>query len=317
MKHFSIIFSFLLIPWMAEAQGISEESLPQVETILSNGVEQFGAKSGQVIIMDVNTGRIVATKGGNFTEWHPSQLVRLPNLLAALETGKVSLDESVDTKDGTLKLKDYTLKDHNWHRGGYGKISIRQGFEVSSNIANYKTIRKVWGEDSLAYYSALQGIGYGLPNHCDGFGELPKTIFCKEGLYADITPLQNLAFFNAIANNGKMLQPHTNGDSAVVVKELIASKEKIAMMQEVLRSTVTDGLGRKADSDKVEVAGLGGTTIEEDDSYRLEFCGYFPFDDPQYTILVVLNKEGLPASSGAMAGAIFKEVAHLLTNNHD
>lgn len=312
MKHLLFIICLMLIPRMAEAQVIDISKMAQVEAILSNGIEQFGAKSGLVVIMDVKTGRIAATKGDEIVERHQSQLVRMPNLLAALETGKVSLNDVVDTKEGVLEIKGGMLKDHNWRRGGYGKISVKQGFMSNSQIAQYKSIRKAWGEDSLSHYTGLEKIGYGLPIEYEGLGKLPEVSYFEDAMYADITPLQTLAFLNAIANNGKMVQPHANGDSVVVLKELVASKENIVKMQDVMRSTITDGLGKKANSDKVKVAGFGGTVAEEDCSYRMEFCGYFPYDNPQYTVLIVLNKEGLPASSGGMNGWLFKEIAELL-----
>lgn len=302
----------MLIPRMAEAQVIDSSMMAQVEAILSNGIEQFGAKSGLVVIMDVKTGRIAATKGDEIVERQLSQLVRMPNLLAALETGKVSLNDVVDTKDGVLEIKGGMLKDHNWRRGGYGKISVKQGFMSNSIIAQYKSIRKAWGEDSLSHYTGLEGIGYGLPIEYEGLGKLPEVSYFEDAMYADITPLQTLAFVNAIANNGKMVQPHANGDSVVVLKELVASKENIVKMQDVMRNTITDGLGKKAGSDKVKVAGFGGTVAEDNGFFRLEFCGYFPYDNPQYTVLIVLNKEGLPASSGGMNGRLFKEIAELL-----
>lgn len=302
----------MLIPRMAEAQVVDSSKMAQIEAILNNGIEQFGAKSGQVIIMDVKTGLIAATKGNEMTQQHPSQLVRLPNLLAALETGKVSLNDVVDTKDGVLEIKGGMLKDHNWRRGGYGKISVKQGFMSNSIIAQYKSIRKAWGEDSLSHYTGLEGIGYGLPIEYEGLGKLPEVSYFEDAMYADITPLQTLAFVNAIANNGKMVQPHANGDSVVVLKELVVSKENIVKMQDVMRNTITDGLGKKAGSDKVKVAGFGGTVAEDNGFFRLEFCGYFPYDNPQYTVLIVLNKEGLPASSGGMNGRLFKEIAELL-----
>lgn len=313
MKHLLIIVSLLLSFGMAKAQVVDSVKMAEVEKILCHGIDSFCAKSGQVIIMDSKTGRIVATKGSDMTKQHPSSIVRVSNLLAALETEKVSLDDIVNTKNGVLKLKGFTLKDHNWRRGGYEKITVRQGLTSQSNIANYKTVRKAWGNDTTAYFSALQNIGYGLPNNYGEFGELPKVRLHEIAYYANITPLQTLTFVNAIANNGMMLQPQADCDSTIVIKEQIASKETIAKIQDVLRDFITDGLGRRAGSNKVKVAGYAGTAMEEDGSYRMEFCGYLPIDNPQYTVIVTLNKDGLPASGGGMAGGLFKEVAELLT----
>lgn len=312
MKHLLIIICLVLSFGMAKAQVIDSVKMAEIEKILCHGIDSFGAKSGQVIIMDTKTGQIAATKGSDMTKQHPSSIVRVPNLLAALETGKVSLDDVVNTKNGQLKLKGFTLKDHNWRRGGYGKITVRRGMEVHSYIANYKTIQKAWGNDTTAYFSSLRSIEYGLPNNYGEFGALSNVRLHDIAFYADITPLQTLTFINAVANDGKMVQPQNDCDSTIIIKEQIASKESIAKIQDVMRSTITNGLGRKAYSDKVKIAGVSGTTMEEDGSYWLEFCGYFPFDNPQYTVIVTLNKDGLPASGGAMNGGLFKEIAELL-----
>jgi len=312
MKHVFLIMCIFPISIMGRTQVIDSAKIAQIEAVLHSDMETFSAKSGQVFIMRTETGQIFATKCNSLIVRHSSALVRMPNLLAALETGKVSLDDIVNTKRGVLKHKDYMLRDHNWHRGGYGKISVKRGFEVGSVISNYKTIRAAWDNDTIAFYAALENLGYGLPYRMDSV-ELLKPEFYENGICAVITPLQTLTFFNAIANDGKMLQPLVNNDEIVVVKEQIASKESIARIQDVLRSFVTEGLGRKSNSIKVKVAGMAGTAIEEDGSYRLEFCGYFPFNNPQYTVLVVLNKDELPASSGGMSGVIFKKIADLLS----
>ena len=69
----------------------------------------------------------------------------------------------------------------------------------------------------------------------------------------------------------------------------------------------------KANTDKTEVAGISGTTRQEDGSYLAEFCGYFPYDNPQYTVIVSINRNGLPASGGLMAGSVFREIAEYMT----
>lgn len=85
-------------------------------------------------------------------------------------------------------------------------------------------------------------------------------------------------------------------------------------LKSALRYAVTDGLGIKANTDKTEVAGISGTTRQEDGSYMAEFCGYFPFKNPQYSIIVAIHKKDIPVSGGAMAGSVFKEIAEYLSN---
>ena len=125
-----------------------------------------------------------------------------------------------------------------------------------------------------------------------------------------ITPIQILTFYNAIANNGKMIQPQLYKDSITVINPLIASQASIGKLKQALLFNVTDGLGKTVKSNKVSVAGMQGTIVinEEDAEYGVEFCGYFPVDNPKYTMIVSINKRGLPASGGLMAGDVFRQI---------
>ena len=108
----------------------------KIDSILQNRLSELDATSGQVIVMEVQTGEIKASAG---TELKPQEsgLIRTASLLAALETKTIQLSDTVDVGNGTLIIGKDTLLDHNWYRGGYGKITIQQGFGLSSNIANF------------------------------------------------------------------------------------------------------------------------------------------------------------------------------------
>ncbi len=122
-------------------------------SILENKLIELNALSGQTIIMEVQTGHIKAMAGlerkdsadyqscENFSQTHESALIQPISILAALETGKVKLSDTVDVGNGIYSIQDRELKDHNWHRSGYGEISIKQGLASSSNIAVYPQIR--------------------------------------------------------------------------------------------------------------------------------------------------------------------------------
>jgi cell division protein FtsI (penicillin-binding protein 3) len=122
-----------------------------------------------------------------------------------------------------------------------------------------------------------------------------------------------LTFYNAIANNGKMVKPTLVPGTTEVINEQIAKKENIALMQQTLEHVVSQGLGRKAGSYLIQVAGKTGTSqvneyYEGDNTvseYQLAFCGFFPADAPKYSMIVSMNKLGLPASGGGMAGDLF------------
>lgn len=122
-----------------------------------------------------------------------------------------------------------------------------------------------------------------------------------------------LTFYNAIANNGKMVQPQLYKDSTTVINPQIASQANIDSLKQALKYVVTDGLGQPAKSDKVQIAGETGTVQLEDGSYIVEFCGYFPINVPQYSIIVSIHKERLPASGGLMAGDVFRQITEYIS----
>ena len=304
-------------------------------SILENKLIELNALSGQAIIMEVQTGHIKAMVGlerkdsanyqpcENFSQAHESALIQPISILAALETGKVKLANTVDVGDGIYICKGDTIKDHNWHRGGYDEISIKQGLASSSNIAVYKTMEKAFGDDAQAYFNLLNNMSYGKPDSIAGIANLKPAYFVtpKDSGWSDtafawfcigynqtITPIQMLTFYNAIANSGKMVQPQLYKDSTTVINPQIASQANIDSLKQALEYVVADGLGQPAKSDNVQVAGETGTVQLEDGSYIVEFCGYFPADAPQYSAIVSIYKKELPASDGLMAGDVFRQI---------
>lgn len=125
----------------------------RVDSILQNKLSELNATIGQAIVMEVQTGGIKASVGSD-SILQESGLVRTASLLAALETKAVKLSDTIDVADGVLTIEKDILCDHNWHRGGYGKITVEQGFAFSSNIANYKIVKKVF-ENEQAFSEAL------------------------------------------------------------------------------------------------------------------------------------------------------------------
>ena len=315
------------------------DSILQVNatSTLEEKLSEINAQSGQVIVMEVQTGQIKALVGltkkdstnyqpcENFSIWQSTGLMHPISLLAALETGKVKLSDKVDTGNGIYQVQGRELKDHNWHRGGYGEITAQEGLAASSNIAIYKTMEKAFGDNPQTFFDLLANMSYGKPDSINGIASLqPYKITEKNitwnciGYEQLISPIQVLTFYNAIANNGKMIQPQLYKDSVVVINPQIASRASIDSLKLALAFNITDGLGQPAKSDKVLVAGMQGTSslsTNEDstkDMYAVEFCAYFPTDNPKYSIIVSINKTGLPASGELMAGDVFKKIVGLL-----
>ena len=311
----------------------------KVTSILENKLSELNALSGQTIIMEVQTGHIKAMVGlestdsanyqpcENFSQAYESALIHPISILAALETGKVKLADTVDVGNGSYSIQDRELKDHNWHRGGYGEISIKQGLASSSNIAIYKTMEKAFGNNAQAYFNLLNKMSYGKPDSIAGIANLKPAYFVtpKDSGWSDtafawfcigynqtITPIQMLTFYNAIANSGKMVQPQLYKDSTTVINPQIVSQANIDSLKQALEYVVTDGLGQPTKSDKIQIAGETGTVQLENGNYIVEFCGYFPANAPQYSIIVSIHKDGLPASGGLMAGDVFKQITEYI-----
>lgn len=345
-EFIALIILFLLVSCQSRQQvteNISTiDSILQVNvtSLLENKLSELDALSGQAIVMEVQSGQIKALVGltkkdstnyqscENFSVWQSTGLMHPISLLVALETGKVKLSDKVDTGNGIYQIHGRELKDHNWHRGGYGEISIKQGLASSSNIAVYKTMEKAFGNDAQAYFNLLKNMSYGKPDSIAGIANLKPAYFVtpKDSGWSDtafawfcigynqtITPVQTLTFYNAIANSGKMVQPQLYKDSTTVINPQIASQANIDSLKQALEYVVTDGLGQPAKSNKTQVAGETGTVQLEDGSYIVEFCGYFPTDAPQYSIIVSIHKEGLPASGGLMAGDVFRQITEYIS----
>lgn len=319
------------------------DSILQVNatSTLEEKLSEINAQSGQVIVMEVQTGQIKALVGltkkdstnyqscENFSVWQSTGLMHPISLLAALETGKVKLSDKVDTGDGIYQVQGRELKEHNWHRGGYGELTVQEGLAAGSNIATYKTMEKVFDDNPQAYFDFLANMSYGKPDSITGIANLNPAYFITPkdnnwaksdfawssiGYNQQISPIQVLTFYNAIANNGKMIQPQLYKDSVVVLNPQIASRASIDSLKKALVFNITNGLGQPAKSDKTTVAGKQGTIVVSTDNgntvYSVEFCGYFPTDNPKYSIIVSINKTGLPASGGLMAGDAFKKIVN-------
>ena len=350
-EFIALIILFLLVSCQSRQQvteNISTiDSILQVNvtSLLENKLSELDALSGQAIVMEVQSGQIKALVGltkkdstnyqscENFSVWQSTGLMHPISLLVALETGKVKLSDKVDTGNGIYQVHGRELKDHNWHRGGYGELTVQEGLAASSNIAIYKTMEKAFGNNPQAYFNLLANMSYGKPDSITGIANLKPAHFITPkdnnwaksdfawssiGYNQQISPIQILTFYNAIANNGKMIQPQLYKDSVVVINPQIASRASIDSLKKALVFNITDGLCQPAKSDKVVVAGMQGTSslsTNEDstkDMYAVEFCGYFPTDNPKYSIIVSINKAGLPASGELMAGDVFKKIVGLL-----
>jgi len=322
-----------------ELQAVAD-SLLNAELTLIDGLQ------GQAIVMEVETGEILAMVGrerkfdGTFQpcenfayQQEQESVAKAASLLAVLETGKMKLSDEVETAGGVWPVEeDMLMRDHNWRRGGYGKISLERVLAVSSNIGMGQAVDKAFHDNQQQFFDLLDKMSFGQPDSIEGINGLKPSSYSSPkdsdwskwkiwwsaiGFERKMAPIQMLTFYNAIANDGKMVKPTLKTGKVEIINPQIASKANIDSMQVALEHVVSQGLGKKAGSPFVMVAGKTGTSqvqvyeFGEDssvDEYLLSFCGYFPANKPKYSIIVSLNKLGLPASGGGMAGVLFHNI---------
>jgi cell division protein FtsI (penicillin-binding protein 3) len=320
-----------------------------VDSILNANMTEIGnCLQGQAIVMDVETGEILAMSGlernfeGKFQpcknfayQQELGSLMKTASLLTLFERG-IDSTYVVHTGIGVWGVDDnWVLKDHNWRRGGYGDMNIARALEVSSNIGIGVPVWESYKGHEQDFFDELNKMSFGQPDFIDGIEGLKPTtydspkdsdwvnkfiIWSAIGYNRKIAPIQMLTFYNAIANDGKMVKPTLKTGEIEILNPQIASKDNIKKMQVILDHVVSQGLGRKAGSPIIRVAGKTGTSqVNEYDyynevgtplvEYQLAFCGYFPADKPKYSMIVSINKLGLPASGGGMAGVVFSNIA--------
>ncbi|MDG1476680.1 MAG: penicillin-binding protein [Vicingaceae bacterium] len=331
------------------------------ENALLTQLETHQADHGCVALMEVSTGDVKAianlkrSKDGSYYESYnyvvgestePGSTFKLASLMAAFEDGYLDLDDMVDTENGTTKFYDHVMRDS--HRGGYGTISIKDAFVKSSNVAISKEINRVYTADPQKFVDRLYkmdlnkklGIeiaGEGAPlikSTDDEYWSGVSLPVMSIGYEVQMTPLQILTFYNAVANDGKMVKPRFVSEvrqsgklvrkyETEVINNSICSKKTIEMAKEMLEGVVEEGTARNLKNSRYKVAGKTGTAqianakygykgkgYEGKVSHQGSFVGYFPADNPKYTCIVVVNAPSNNVYYGNLvAGPIFKEVA--------
>ena len=336
------------------------------EKALLDQLKEINGNVGVAILMEVKTGEVKAivnmTKGndGIYREvknnavsdmMEPGSTFKTASIMVALEDGYITPDQEVDTKNGVYMMHGRPMKDHNWHRGGYGVIDVTKVLMVSSNIGVSRVIDENYHNQPEKYVEGLYKLGIATPLNLDIPGAAKKPYIRKPtkenwyktalpwmsiGYETQVPPMNTLAFYNAIANNGVMVKPKfvkSIMKDGQVIEEIptevlnpaIASPKTIEQIQVILEKVVSQGLGKPAGSKQFHVSGKTGTAQVSKGSggyksgtmqYLVSFCGYFPSEAPKYSCIVAIQKSGLPASGGLMAGSVFSEIAERVYAKH-
>ncbi|SFR32388.1 cell division protein FtsI (penicillin-binding protein 3) [Robiginitalea myxolifaciens] len=327
-------------------------------------LEHYKAEHGTVIVMETATGAIKAisnlgrTEEGTYYErlnyaigesHEPGSTFKLMSLVAALEDGVVDTSTVIDTERGYWRLYDRVVRDSK--HGGYGEITVSKAFEVSSNTAFAKIIHNGYKEKPQNFVNRLMEMrlheplgmpikGEGVPvirNPGDKGWSGISLAWMSHGYEVSMTPLQTLAFYNAIANGGELLRPRLirevrEWDRTVekfdkeVLHPQICSPETVGKVQELLRKVVSEkhGTGHKLDTPFLSLAGKTGTAQKnyvgkdpEKLAYISTFAGYFPAEEPLYSCIVVVHEpdKSVGYYGADVSGPVFQSVAQKILAN--
>ncbi len=335
------------------------------ERALIDELKLINGNVGVAIVMEVQTGDVKAivnmTKcdDGEYREvkndavsdlLEPGSVFKTASIMVALDDGVVDTNYHVDTFGGIMDMHGAKMRDHNWHRGGYGRLSLPQTLEYSSNIGVSRIIDEHYGKNPEKFVQGIHRLGLAEDLRIPLVGSSPARIrmpkmdktgkhwanwsktalaWMSIGYETQVPPISTLTFYNAIANNGKMMRPRfvkqvvKNGEVLMdfppeVIREHICKEKTLKEIQTILYHVVSQGLGKKAGSPSFKVAGKTGTAQISKGAggyksgqmnYLLSFAGYFPADAPRYSCIVCIQKSGLPASGGGMSGVVFHHIS--------
>lgn len=316
------------------------------------------AKAGCAILMEVKTGQIRAIVNlsrqdtGRYAEslnyaigqaTEPGSTFKLMSLLAAIEDGYADTSEIVDTEDGTKRYFNYTMKDS--HKGGYGKIPLKEVFEKSSNVGTSKIIMKHYASNPQKFIDRIYSFGINKTLGLEIAGEAKPYIKDTKSKYwsglslplmsigyeEKMTPLQILTFYNAIANNGMMIRPFFVKEirhdgkllfsaSPTVINSRVCSKETAIKGRRMLEGVVRTGTATNLKTAPYQIAAKTGTAqvaqtnlgykLGEKVFYQASLCGYFPAAEPLYSCIVVIYEPSKSAYyANDVAGPVFREIA--------
>ena len=357
------------IPVYNTSRGASKDGNDVVTTIdidlqdvassaLENQLRKYNAHHGCAVLMEVATGDIRAianlelgSDGGYHETYNyaigestePGSTFKLPALMAALEDGVIDTGDIVDTGNGTVRFYNKIIRDT--RDEGYGKLTVREIFEKSSNVGTSKIIYEHYKDRPKDFVNRLYAMKLNRKHDIQIRGEGEPLIrypgdkfwsglslpMMSLGYEVQMTPLQILTFYNAVANDGRMMRPRfvtailRNGNvvksfGTGVIVNSIASRSTIRKVRKMMEGVVEHGTAVNLKNANYKIAGKTGTAqIAKDKfgyrqgariSYQASFVGYFPAENPLYSCIVVVNAPSNGVYYGNLvAGSVFKEIS--------
>lgn len=329
------------------------------ENALKKRLKETKADHGCVVLMEVATGEIKAI--ANFTREgdtvykekfnyaiseaaDPGSTFKLATYMTLFDQHKIDTNTMVDGEGGKYKIpKGPTISDVEQN----GVMTAKQAFEQSSNVAAAKFVVDHYASnpwqftDKLYSYHLNQKLGLQIPGETAPVVRNPANKWWNKnyslpemayGYEMGITPLQMLAFYNSVPNNGKMIAPllvkeiRRMGNTveqfqARTINEKVCSDATLGKMKALLEGVVKEGTAKTLFKGCIfPVAGKTGTAQIANKkegygdvgnhSYQASFCGYFPADHPKYSMIVVINKPSAGVYLAALvAGPVFRQIA--------
>jgi cell division protein FtsI (penicillin-binding protein 3) len=320
-------------------------------------LEYYQADHGCVVVMETKTGEVKAISNlgkdieGNYYEklnyavgesHEPGSTFKLLDLIALLDDKLVDTSAVFDSNGGRIVYRGKYVNDS--HEGGYGKVSLARGFELSSNTIMVQAVYNNYKNNPAKFVNRINSYGLnkplGLPFEGEGRPFIPQITdknwsaislpWMAFGYGVSVTPMQTLTLYNAIANNGEMIKPifvkeikawnkSIKKFDKIVINPSICSQETITKVRDVLKNVVKKGTGSKLYSKDFSMAGKTGTAqvdYAKDGGagkyYASSFVGYFPAEEPKYSCIVVVHRPSTANNNyyGAdVAGPVFKRIA--------
>lgn len=344
-----ILFSFLFClaachshSKQAEHPTAVDEALQaKVARVLTERLSIVGASSGIIVVMNTQTGELEAVLGlnrlkngmyascKNYAQPEESVLIRPVSLLAALSTGNVNIDDLFDRSGGTYTAFGVQINDRDLQASS--SCTLADGVAAGSDVVLYKAVEKAFSNQPQNYFDMLEKMYFGMPNRVDGIPEMKSARLCTPrvakwrpaifvrticGYNQQLTPIQMLTFYNAMAGDGLMVCPQIYKDTTDVIMPQIAKTDYINAVKKVFAKMMS-----AAQVDVHSLTGYYGSTQLSDAksklptiAFREEFCGFTPSVNPNYSIFVSIETKGQPANS-RLALEVAKQVVKCLDVN--
>ncbi|MBP3775070.1 MAG: PASTA domain-containing protein, partial [Bacteroidaceae bacterium] len=269
------------------------------------------------------------------------------SFLVALNDGKIKMGQTVNGCGGQRMMYGRVMKDWNWHKGGYGMLTVSQCLEQSSNIGVSTLIDNNYHGAPEKFVQGLYKVGIAedlkldIPGYAVPRIRMPKKDksnwsntalpWMSIGYETQVPPISILTFYNGVANNGRMMRPRfvtcaMRNNELVrefppqVIREQMASPQAIKDLQTCLFNVVDVGLGKRAGSKNFSVSGKTGTAQVwtkggKTSGHLVSFTGYFPSEKPRYSCMVCIISNTPGASGGLHCAPVFRKVAEMVMAN--